>query len=88
MLGIPCEHAVVVILSIGQNVVDFVDDWYEFPRQEFIYLGSFFGMETHDMPSIDDDGLVCDIIALVFFSLNLSHTKRLPRRPRKKRIES
>ena len=26
MEGIPCEHACVVILSIGQNVVDFVDD--------------------------------------------------------------
>ncbi|KAL6328730.1 hypothetical protein AAG906_003416 [Vitis piasezkii] len=31
MLGIPCEHATTVILSIGQNVVDFVQDWYKFP---------------------------------------------------------
>ncbi|RVW64995.1 hypothetical protein CK203_062566 [Vitis vinifera] len=46
MLGIPCEHAVAVILSIGQNVVDFVQDWYKFPMQELIYSGSFSGIET------------------------------------------
>ena len=37
MVGIPCEHACASILSIGQNVVD---DWYKFPKQELIYLGS------------------------------------------------
>ena len=47
MTGIPCEHACVVILSIGQNVSDFVEEWYKFSNQEFIYSGSFSGIETH-----------------------------------------
>ena len=28
MLGILCEHAATIILSIGQHVADFVQDWY------------------------------------------------------------
>ena len=31
MLGIPCEHAAAVIISIGHNITDFVDDWYKYP---------------------------------------------------------
>ncbi|KAL6350228.1 hypothetical protein AAG906_004173 [Vitis piasezkii] len=88
MLGIPCEHVAAVILSIGQNVVDFVQDWYKFPMQELIYSGSFFGIETHDMPMVANDGLVQSITDEVFLSLNPPHTKRPPDRPRKKRIES
>ncbi|RVW82818.1 hypothetical protein CK203_051180 [Vitis vinifera] len=88
MLGIPCEHAAVVILSIGQNVVDFVQDWYKFPMQELIYLGSFSGIETHDMPMVSNDGLVRSITGEVFLSLNPPHTKRPPGKPRKKHIES
>ena len=45
MVGIPCENAYAAILSIGQNVADFVDDWYKFPKQELIYLGSFHGID-------------------------------------------
>ncbi|RVW21948.1 hypothetical protein CK203_110570 [Vitis vinifera] len=70
MLGIPCEHTKAIILSIDQNVVDFVQDWYEFPTQELIYSSSFSGIETHDMPIVDNDGLVRSIIGEVFFSLN------------------
>ncbi|RVW81779.1 hypothetical protein CK203_049535 [Vitis vinifera] len=88
MMGILCEHATTVILSIGQNVADFVQDWYKFPMQELIYLGSFFGIETHDMPFVDNDGLVRSIIGEFFFSLNPPHTKRSPIRPKKKCIES
>ena len=77
MLGIPCEHAAAVILSIGQNVVDSVQDWYKFPMQELIYSGSFSGIETHDMPMVANDGLVQSITGEVFLSLNPSHTKRL-----------
>ncbi|RVW78636.1 hypothetical protein CK203_046747 [Vitis vinifera] len=61
MLGIPCEHATAIIISIGQNVTDFVDDCYKYPMQELIYGGSFSGIETHDMPTVDDDGLVRSI---------------------------
>ncbi|KAL6311234.1 hypothetical protein AAG906_000442 [Vitis piasezkii] len=50
MLGIPCEHAIAVIISIGQNVLDFVDDCYKYPMQELTYGDSFSGIETHDMP--------------------------------------
>ncbi|RVW19757.1 hypothetical protein CK203_113351 [Vitis vinifera] len=88
MLGIPCEHAAIVIISIGQNVTDFVNDCYKYPMQELIYGGSFFGIETHDMPSVDDDGLVRSIIGEVFFSLKPPPTKCPPGKPRKKRIES
>ena len=88
MLGIPCENATTVILSIGQNVVDFIQDWYKFLMQELIYSGSFSCIETHDMPIVANDGLVRSIIGEVFFSLNPLHTKRPPDRPRKKRIES
>ena len=75
MVGIPCDHACVAILSIGQNVVDFVDDWYKFPKQELIYLGSFCGIETHDMPSEDSDGVVRDLTRKVFLSLQPPHSK-------------
>ncbi|RVW87460.1 hypothetical protein CK203_036245 [Vitis vinifera] len=88
MLGIPCEHATPVIISIGQNVTDFVNDCYKYPMQKLIYGGSFSGIETHDMPTMDDDGLVRSITGEVFFSLKPPHTKRPPGRPRKKRIES
>ncbi|RVW85967.1 hypothetical protein CK203_041475 [Vitis vinifera] len=88
MLGIPCEHAAIVIISIGQNVTDFVDDCYKYPMQELIYGGSFFGIESHDMPSVDDDGLVRSITREVFFSLKPPPTKCPPGKPRKKRIES
>ncbi|XP_034703491.1 uncharacterized protein LOC117927878 [Vitis riparia] len=88
MLGILCEHAAIVILSIGQNVVDFVQDWYKFPMQELIYSGSLSGIETHDMPMVANDGLVRSITGEVFLSLNPPHTKWPPGRLRKKRIES
>ena len=88
MLGIPCEHAAIVIISISQNVTDFVDDCYKYPMQELIYGGYFFGTKTHDMPSVDDDGLVRSITGEVFFSLKPPPTKCHPGKPRKKCIES
>ena len=88
MFGIPCEHATTVILSIGHNVVDFVDDCYKFPMQELIYAGSFSSIKAHDMPFVDDNGVVRSITGQVFFSLKPPHTKRPLGRPRKKRIES
>ena len=88
MVGIPCEHACATILLIGKNVADFVDDWYKFPKQELIYLGSFHGIEANDMPSVDSDGIVHDLTGKVFFSLQPPHSKRPSGRPRKKRIES
>ena len=32
MSGLPCEHACAIIQSIGQNSVDFVDEWFTFPK--------------------------------------------------------
>ena len=75
MVGIPCEHAYATILLIGQNVVDFVDDWYKFPKQKLIYSSSFCGIETHDMPSVDSDGVVRGLTGKVFFSLQPPHSK-------------
>ena len=78
MLGIHCEHVATVIISIGQNVTNFVDDYYKYLMQELIYGGSFSGIETHDMPSVDDESLVRSITREVFFSLKPPHTKSPP----------
>ena len=67
MVEIPCEHACAAILSIGQNVADFVDNWYKFPKQELIYWGSFHSIETHNMPNVDFFGVVCGLTRTVFF---------------------
>ncbi|KAL6323882.1 hypothetical protein AAG906_005879 [Vitis piasezkii] len=88
MFRIPCEHATTVILSIGHNVADFVDECYKFPMQELIYAGSFSSIETHDMLIVDDHGVVRSITGQVFLSLKPPHTKGPPGRPKKKRIES
>ena len=60
MLGIPCEHECVSLLSTSQNIYDFVEDCYKFPNQELMYCSSFSCIETHDMPSVDNDGVVHD----------------------------
>ena len=88
MLGIPCEHASAVIGFHGQNVVDFVDDQFKLLTQYLIYLRFFGGIESHNMPKVDVDGVVRDDLGNEYFSLNPPCSKRLPRRPRKKRIES
>ena len=88
MSGLPCEHVCAIIQSIGQNSIDFVDEWFTLPKQEIIYSGNFCGIETHDMPTIGDDGLVRSLKGDIIFRLNPPCTKQLLGRPRKKRIES
>ena len=88
MLGIPCEHACAALLSTGQNIFDYVEDCYKFPNQELIYSSSFEPIETHDMPSADNDGVAHDFSGKVFPSLNPPHMKRPLGRPRKRRSES
>lgn len=87
MLEIPCEHACAVLLSIGRDVFDFVDEWYKFPKQELIYTGSFDSIKPHDIPTVDENGVVRDLTGQILFSLLPPHTKRPPGRPRKRRIE-
>ena len=70
MSGIPCEHACVVIGFNGKNVVDFVDDQFKLPTQYLIYSGFFRGMETHDMPKVDANSVVRDVLGNEYFSLN------------------
>ena len=88
MSGIPCEHSCTIMQSIGQNVVDFVDEWFIFSKKKLIYNGEFCGIESHDMPIIGDDGLVRTLTGAFVFSLKPPCTKRLPCRPKKKCIES
>ena len=80
------------VLSLGQNVMDFVDKWFILPMQEHIYLGFFFfffcGIETYDMSVVGDDGIVRSMSIAVVFFLDPPPIKRPPGRPRKKRIES
>ena len=52
MSGIPCDHACVVLLSIGQNVADFVDEIFKYPAQQLVYSGTVHGIETYDMPKV------------------------------------
>ena len=87
MSGIPCKHACAVIGFNGQNEVDFVDDQNKLPSQYFIYYGFFQGIETHDMPKVDVNGVV-RVLGNEYFSLNPPCSKRPPGRPRKKRIQS
>ena len=88
MSGLLCEHACVIIQSIGQNSVDFVDEWFTLPKQEILYYGSFCGIEMHDIPTIGDDGSVRSLRGDIIFGLNPPCTKRPLDRLRKKRIES
>ena len=88
MSGIPCDHACPVLLSIGQNVVDFVDEIFKSAAQQLVYSDTFHGIETHDMPKVQNDSVVRDVIGNVFFSLKTPRIKRPLGRLRKKRIES
>ena len=88
MSGIPCDHSCAVMQSIGQNVAEFADEWFIFSKQNLIYNGEFCGIELHDLPTIDDDGLVRTLTSDISFSLKPPRTKRPPGRLRKKRIES
>ena len=45
-------------------------------------------IDSHDLPTLGDDGLVRTLTGDIVFSLKLPCTKRPPGRPRKKRIES
>ena len=71
-----------------ENVTDFVDEIFKSPAQQLVYLDTFHGIETHDMPKVQDDGVFRDVIGNVFFSLKPPYVKRPPEIPRKKRIES
>ena len=86
MSGLSCEHACAIIQLIGQNSTDFVDEWFTFPKQEIIYFDNFCGIETHDMPTIGDDGLLRSLKGDIIFGLKPLRTKQSPGRPRKKRV--
>ena len=45
-------------------------------------------IETLDMPKINVDGVVRDVLGNEYFFLNPPRSKQPPARPRKKRIES
>ena len=87
MSRIPCDRSCVVMQSIGQNVAQFVDEWFTFSKQNIIYNGEFCGIE-HDLPTIGDDGLVRTLTGDIVFSLKPPRTKRPFGRPRKKYIEA
>ena len=70
MSSIPCEHARAVIGFNGKNVADFVDDQFKLLTQYLIYSGSFRGIETHDIPKVDLDGVVRDVPGNEYLSLN------------------
>ena len=88
MSGIPCDYACAVLLSIWQNVADFDDEIFKSPAQQLVYSGTFHGIKTHDMPKVQDDGVVRDVIGNVFFSLKPPYVKMPLGKPRKKCIES
>ena len=61
-------------------------EWFTLPKQENINSNNFCGIETHDMPTISDDGFVRSLRGDIIFGLNPPHTKRPPGRPRKKGV--
>ncbi|KAL6325712.1 hypothetical protein AAG906_023596 [Vitis piasezkii] len=56
--------------------------------KEKIYSGSIHTLVTHDMPMIDEDGIVRDALGHTYLFLNPPTTKQPPGRPRKRRIKS
>ena len=88
MSRIHYEHSCAVIQSIGQNVVEFIDELFTFSKQNLIFNGEFCGIESHDMTTIGDVGLVQSLTSGFVFSLNPPCMKRSPGRPRKKSIKS
>ena len=84
--SISCEHAFTVILFIGQNSADFIDNMLKLPAQQLVYSSIFHDIETHDMLKVDDNGVVRDVIGNVFFSLKPPCIKRPVGRSRKKHI--
>ena len=73
---------------MGFDVSNYVDDWYKYNLQDKIYSGSMCTLVTHDMPMIDEDGTVHDVLGHIYPFLNPSTTKRPPGRHRKRQIES
>ena len=73
---IPCEHACVVAMYLRKNIVDLVTDVFKYPTQEKVYAGMLRGIETYNIPKVDDDSVVWDVVANVFFFLKPSRTKR------------
>ena len=45
MSGLQCEHACAIIQSIGQNSIDFVDEWFTLPKEDIIYYDNFYDIE-------------------------------------------
>ena len=76
MSSIPWEHECTVILFIGQNVVDFVNDMFKLTTQQLVYSNIFRSIKTHDMSKVDDNKVVRDVIGNVFFFLKPPCTKR------------
>ena len=55
----------------------FVNECFTFSKHNLIYNGEFCGIELHDLPIIDDDGLVWPLTGDIVFSLKHPRTKRL-----------
>ena len=56
--------------------------------QEKIYSGSIHTLVTHDMPMIDENGIVRDALGHTYLFLNPPTTKQPPGRPKERRIKS
>jgi len=54
MTGLPCCHALAVIVKVNLWVYDFVHPVYKADTQHRIYNQVVHPMETHDMATVDD----------------------------------
>ena len=61
-------------------MAEFVDEWFTFSKQNLTYNGEFFGIDSHDLPTIGDDDLSQTLTVDIFFSLKPLCTKRSPGR--------
>ena len=75
MSGIPSKHACATTMYLRQNIVDFADDVFKCSTQEKVYSCMFHGIEIPDMPKVDDDGVIRDVVGNIYLPLKPPQTK-------------
>ena len=88
MSGLPCSHVCAVIHTLRHNVYEYIDPCFHVSTQHLIYSGQFQPLPTHNMSKVYDDGSLQDCAGDFFPTLQPSHMRRLPGRPRQRCIES
>ena len=86
--GFPCAHAYAIIRTMRQDVYEYMDMRHHISTQNLIYSGQFQPLATHNMPKLSADSNLEDGEGHSFPTFLPPTMKRLPGRPRQRRIES